>query len=75
MNAVLSEKGQVTIPKPIREKLGLKTGAILDFNVKNGKIIARKTSGQSSLQSVVGYLRNKIASVDDYLDEIRGSGK
>ena len=31
MKAKLSSKGQVTIPKFCRDKLGLKTGAVLDF--------------------------------------------
>ncbi len=34
LNAVLSEKGQVTIAKPVREKLGLLPGAVLEFAAK-----------------------------------------
>jgi hypothetical protein len=30
MNAVVSEKGQVTIPKAIRDRLGIRPGQVLD---------------------------------------------
>lgn len=33
MPTTLSRKGQVTIPKPIRELLGLQTGSLVDFRV------------------------------------------
>ncbi|MCX7055870.1 MAG: AbrB/MazE/SpoVT family DNA-binding domain-containing protein [Proteobacteria bacterium] len=31
MATTLTSKGQVTIPKPVRDRLGLKTGAAVDF--------------------------------------------
>ena len=42
MTAVLSEKGQITIPKALREKLGLLPGAVLEFDAVQGKLIAQK---------------------------------
>ena len=33
MYAMLTSKGQVTLPKEIRDRLGLETGATLDFQV------------------------------------------
>lgn len=42
MTAILSEKGQITIPKPVREKLGLRPGAVLEFQALNGKLVASK---------------------------------
>lgn len=35
----LTSKGQVTIPKAIRDKFGLKTGDRVDFKIENGKVI------------------------------------
>lgn len=37
MKAVISEKGQVTIPKPLRDRLGLRPGHILDFTEEPGR--------------------------------------
>ena len=44
MNAIISEKGQVTIPKRIRDELGLKAGVVLNFATRNGVLTARKSS-------------------------------
>ena len=42
MTVVHSEKGQITIPKPVREKLGLLPGAVLEFRALNGKLVGSK---------------------------------
>ncbi len=36
MKTRIAERGQVTIPKPLRDKLGLRPGAQLDFSVEGG---------------------------------------
>jgi len=42
MLAVLTSKGQLTLPKEIRERLGLKAGSRLDFSIDDtGMLIAR----------------------------------
>ncbi|MGI8966203.1 MAG: AbrB/MazE/SpoVT family DNA-binding domain-containing protein [Limisphaerales bacterium] len=42
MNAIVSEKGQVTIPKEIRTRLALDPGTVLEFTTENGRLVARK---------------------------------
>lgn len=43
MSTTLTSKGQVTIPKKIRETLGLEPGSEVDFDVdEQGRIIIRK---------------------------------
>lgn len=72
MNAIVSEKGQVTIPKELREKLGLRAGSILRFSDENGILQARKFQKADPVQKWRG--RGKIPgglSVDNYLKEIR----
>lgn len=39
MTTTLSSKGQVVIPKKIRQRLGIPTGAKLDCGMQDGKII------------------------------------
>lgn len=70
--AILSEKGQVTIPKVIRDRLGLKPGQVLEFKTESGRLTAQKKGSHDSINEVVGYLRGKIKDVDAYIDEIRG---
>lgn len=46
MATVLTVKGQVTIPKPIRDALGLKPGTPVDFGVnKEGQVVILKAPG------------------------------
>lgn len=48
MSTTLTSKGQVTIPKKIRETLGLEPGSEVDFDVDGqGRIIIRK-AGQKA---------------------------
>jgi antitoxin PrlF len=42
MFATLTSKGQVTLPKEIRDQLGLDAGAILDFQIIEGNTITAR---------------------------------
>lgn len=49
MSTTLTSKGQVTIPKKIRETLGLGPGSQVDFDVdEQGRIIIRKVGGKNA---------------------------
>jgi AbrB family looped-hinge helix DNA binding protein len=74
MKSVVSDKGQVTIPKGLRDRLGLRPGSTIEFEVKNGKLIGAKRdpAGEDPVQAVTGILKGP-RSVDDYLDDIRGA--
>jgi antitoxin PrlF len=72
MNAIVSEKGQVTIPKPLRTKLGLAPGAVLEFNAVNGKLVAHKKVTQDVFRKWRGRGRlPKAMTVDKYLERAR----
>ncbi len=71
MKATLSERGQITIPKHCRETLGLRTGAILDFEAVDGMLVARKVQPEDMFRKWRG--RGRVeGSVDSYLDRARG---
>ena len=72
MKATVSEKGQVTIPKPLRERLGIRPGEILDFEEEAGSLIARKATPVDPVDAVYGILRLG-EPVDLFLDRIRGA--
>ena len=72
MNAVLSEKGQITIPKAIRQKLGLLPGTVLEFDAVKGQLVGRKKLVHDIFKKWRG--RGKLPkgmSVDDYLKRAR----
>ncbi|MBA4387627.1 MAG: AbrB family transcriptional regulator [Verrucomicrobia bacterium] len=73
MKAILSEKGQVTIPKACRDRLGLHPGTVLDFQASEGRLIALKLQTEDLFRKWRG--RGKIPrglSVDDFLKKTRG---
>jgi len=43
MTFAVTEKGQVTIPKLVRDKLGIKPGTRLSFAAVNGKLVGAKS--------------------------------
>ena len=70
MKAVVSEKGQVTIPKALRKRLAIQPGQVLEFAEENGRLVATKASAVSPFQSLYGVLQLE-ASVDDLVREMR----
>ena len=76
MTAVLSEKGQITIPKPVREKLGLLPGAVLEFQALNGKLVASKKVAHDVFTKWRGKGNlSKGLSVDRYLKRTRDADR
>jgi antitoxin PrlF len=57
MKAVLSEKGQVTIPKALRDRLGLRHGQVLLFEERGGQIVVSKALVEDPVESVYGILK------------------
>ena len=71
MKSVVSEKGQVTIPKAVRTKLGLRPGTVLEFEADRGRLIGRKASGRDVIDEVYGSLKMD-ERVDEYIERVRG---
>ena len=68
----IGERGQVTIPKHIREKFGLLPQMEVEFVPdKNGVLIRKRGIKSSPVEGVYGVL-NKKADTDDYIEAIRG---
>jgi len=67
----VTTKGQVTIPQPIREKLGIVPSSEVDFVEENGKVYIVKKKGSGHKGSVFRKLRG-IASVKMSTEEIIG---
>jgi antitoxin PrlF len=71
MKATVSEKGQVTIPKRLRDRLGIRPGQVLDFEERAGELVARKTAAGEGVRSLYGVIDLGV-STDQFLDELRG---
>lgn len=70
----VSSKGQVTIPKPVREVLGVQLGGEVEFLVEGNVVTIRRSTslnGRSRGQRMVEALRGtKTANLDMTTDEI-----
>jgi antitoxin PrlF len=71
MKARVAERGQVTIPKRLRDRLGVKPGTVLEFSEERGHLIAVKSGDTDSVTEVYGCLRKKINS-DAVMAQLRG---
>ena len=75
MEATVAERGQITLPKAVRDALGLTKGTTLKVELDGGRIILRK-----NVDDAISRARGKFKivgglSVDDALHESRGRGK
>lgn len=71
--STLTSKGQVTIPKAIRERLGLSEGDTLEFSVDNkGRIVARPSPREKGLCGVLrDFAPRRAVTVDEMNAAIR----
>jgi antitoxin PrlF len=72
--ATVTAKGQITLPKAVREALGLVPGSRVDFSIESGAVVLRKQVEPGIIQRWQGYLRGKLPaeSVDDFVEQLRG---
>jgi antitoxin PrlF len=68
--AVVSEKGQITIPKALRESLGIRTGTELQFEEKDGALVAIPVVPTDPIDALVGL--GDRQDVDQVLASARG---
>lgn len=71
MQAKVAKRGQVTIPKVLRERLGLEPGTVLDFKEDQGKLIAVKAATMDIVDKFYGILGSGRRT-DDVIQELRG---
>lgn len=53
----MTEKGQVTIPKPLRERYGLVPGTEIRFVEREHRVVVEKASGYDVWGRYYGYLQ------------------
>jgi antitoxin PrlF len=74
MKATVSEKGQVTIPKSLRDRLGIKPGQTLEFEAQRGKLVAWKAEVVDPVDAAFGAFPSDEAT-DEFVDRIRGAAE
>lgn len=72
MEATVAERGQITLPKAVRDALGLTKGTLLKVELDGNRIILRK-----NVDDAVSRARGKFklpagVTTDDVMRELRG---
>jgi antitoxin PrlF len=72
--AKLTSKGQVTIPRVVRERLGLETGDEIDFDEERGVYTLRKHIHGAPFQRYRGFLTHlEKCDPDTLIEDMRGT--
>ena len=73
IEATLAERGQVVIPKAVRDRMGLTPGAKLNFVVDDdGNVTLRRPLIPANFQKWVGTFESNGLSTDEIMEELRG---
>lgn len=72
MEATVAERGQITLPKAVRDALGLVKGTKLKVELIDGRIVLRKDVGDSLSRLRGRFKLDGFASTDEAMRAIRG---
>ncbi|GMR24727.1 MAG: hypothetical protein BMS9Abin37_3320 [Acidobacteriota bacterium] len=72
MKSTISAKGQITVPAELREKLGLTPGTRVEFELRKGGVLVRKSGGAVHPVDRAFGLIDLAKPVDEILAEMRG---
>ena len=68
----ISDRGQITIPKKLRQRYGLTKNTEVEINpTDDGLLIRKRTQSRHPVDRLIGIL-DKPSNTDQYLTEIRG---
>ena len=71
----MGERGQVTVPKDLREKFGLRPRDEIVFLESGGELVLRKSRASAvehGIRRWIGRIGRMPESVDEFIDDIRG---
>ncbi len=71
MTSRVTEKGQVTIPKELRSRFGIRPGEEMTFREEDGHIVLEKAPHPHRFDDLYGIVKLD-KSTDELIDEMRG---
>jgi AbrB family looped-hinge helix DNA binding protein len=71
MHSTISDKGQITVPKLLRERLGIRPGDRLEFIEEQGHLVVSKAGPEDPVAAVYGIL-SLGEGTDEQLRALRG---
>ena len=69
----ISERGQITIPKRLRERFGMNENVEVEITpTDQGLLIQKRTAAMHPIDRVSGILDDRDFDIDEYIEEVRG---
>ncbi len=69
----ISERGQITIPKHLRERFGMNQNVEVEITpTDQGLLIQKRTAVMHPIDRVSGILDDHDFDIDEYIEEVRG---
>ncbi len=72
MQAIVAERGQITLPKAVRDALGLKKGTQLKVELDGSRIVLKKSVDDAVSRARGRFKLAGFGSTDEALRAIRG---
>ncbi len=72
MEVTVAERGQITLPKQVRDALGLTKGSLLKVELEGGRIVLRKSVDDAISRARGRFKLDGFDSTEDAMDRIRG---
>lgn len=72
MEAIVAERGQITLPKAVRDALGLTKGTQLKVELDGGRIILRKNVDDAISRARGKFKLPQGVTTDDIMRDLRG---
>ena len=72
MEAIVAERGQITLPKAVRDALGLTKGMVLKVELDGGRIVLRKDVNDALSRVRGRFPMPDGVTTDDIMRELRG---
>lgn len=62
--ATLTSKGQITLPKPIRQALGVDAGGKLAFDLRGGEVVVTRVDAEHEDPAIGAFLQLLTADIE-----------
>ncbi len=72
MEATVAERGQITLPKAVRDALGLTKGTTLQVELEGSRIVLRKNVDDAISRARGRFKLPPGVTTDDLMRELRG---
>lgn len=72
VEATVAERGQITLPKAVRDALGLTKGSVLKVELEGSRIVLRKSVDDAVSRARGRFKLDGFDSTDDAMRAIRG---